>query len=101
MELNQPHTFTRAEARSRMERLTRYWHNKYGVSVKWTGDEAALKGKVKGFTFNAHLVVNDSSVDATGSDPGFLLRRTVKNYLKDKLALYLDPGVSMDALESS
>lgn len=101
MELSQPHTFNRVEARNRIERLASYWHHKYGVFVQWSGDEAALKGKVKGLTFDAHLVVTDSSVDATGSDPGFLFRRTVKSYLKDKLALYLDPAVALDKLESS
>ena len=98
---SQPHAFTRLEARSRIERLASYWHHKYGVSVKWTGDEAALNGKVTGFAFDAHLVVTDSSVDATGSDPGFLFRRTVKSYLKEKLAVYLDPSVAIDALETS
>jgi hypothetical protein len=37
---------------------------------------------VKGFHLDAHLVVGDTSVNATGVDTGFLIRGTLIKYLK-------------------
>ena len=101
MEFTQAHTLSRAEARSRIKRLTDRWREKYGVVVSWAGDEASLNGKIKGFTLDAHLVVTDTSVNATGADPSFLIRGTLIKYLKTTLARYLDPAIPIDGLEST
>jgi hypothetical protein len=82
MNFEHPHCLGPAQARTHIERLSSYWHNKYGITVSWAGDEASLSGKVKGFHLDAHLVVGDTSVNATGVDTGFLIRGTLIKYLK-------------------
>jgi len=99
MEFGQQHRFSKEEARARIKKLTGHWSKEHGVSVAWTDEEAELSGKILGCKFEAHLVVTDSDVKATGTDPGFLLRGTVTKYLKGKLAHYLDPSAPLDALE--
>ena len=101
MEFRQAHSLSRVDAHSRIKRLTSYWHNKYGITVSWTGEEASLNGKVKGFSLDAHLAVTDTSVNATGAAPSFLVRGAVIKYLKTSLARYLDPAIPIDALEST
>ena len=101
MEFTQAHTLSRADARTRIKRLTENWREKYGITVSWAGDEASLNGKIKGFTLDAHLVVTDTSVNATGADPSFLIRGTLIKYLKTTLARYLDAAIPIDGLEST
>lgn len=99
MEFTQAHTLSRADARTRIKRLTENWREKYGITASWAGDEASLKGKIKGFTLDAHLVVTDTNVNATGADPSFLIRGTLIKYLKTTLARYLDAAIPIDTLE--
>jgi hypothetical protein len=101
MEFTQAHTLSRAEARTRIKRLTEHWREKYDLTVSWSGDEASLNGKIKGFTLDAHLVVTDTSVNATGADPSFLIRGTLIKYLKTTLDRHLDPATPVGALEST
>ena len=92
MKFEHRHSLGKDEARRRIERLSDYWHTRYGVQVSWTGDSARLSGTVKGVTFDATLTVRDDAVDASGTDPGLLMRALTTSYLKKKLALYLDPA---------
>ena len=98
MKFEQAQSLGKDEARRRIEALTDYWHNHYGVAVTWTGESAHLKGSVKGLNFDANLVVRDASVDAQGSDPGLLLKVATTTYLKRKLGLYLDPAKTLQDL---
>lgn len=99
MKFSQPHTLGKDEAKRRVERLTNYWHTQYGVNVDWQGDKAQFKGKVKGIEFDANVTVGDGSIDAEGTDPGFLVRAAATAYLKKKLSDYLDPSKSPEELD--
>jgi Putative polyhydroxyalkanoic acid system protein (PHA_gran_rgn) len=101
VKFTQAHTLSRAQARTRIKRLTEHWREKYGITVSWAGDEASLSRKVKGFHLDAHLVVGDTRANGTGADPSFLVRGTVIKYLKTTLARYLDPAIPVGALEST
>ncbi len=99
MKFSQPHSLGKDEAKRRVDRLTSYWHSEYGVAVDWQGDQARFRGSVKGITFDANVTVNDTSIDAEGTDPGFLVRAAATAYLKMKLSAYLDPAKSSEDIE--
>ncbi len=98
MKFEHPHTLGKDEARRRIEKLGGYWSTRYGVTVAWTGDSARLTGSVKGVRFDATLTVRDGQVAAEGTDPGMLMRAVTTAYLKNKLALYLDPRKTLEQL---
>jgi hypothetical protein len=54
---------------------------------------------VKGFALDAHLVIGDTSLNATGADTSFLIRGTLIKYLKTTLVRYLAPANSIVALD--
>lgn len=99
MKFSQVHSLGKDEAKRRVERLTNYWHEQYGVSVDWQGDNARFRGSVKGIVFDANVTVNDRSIDAEGTDPGLLVRSVATAYLKKKLSDYLDPSKSVEEIE--
>lgn len=96
MEFSQNHSLDKAEAKHRVEKLAECWKNEYGICVDWDGDKAHLQGEVKGFSVDAHVTVNEKSIDAEGKDPGFLMRKLATAYLKTKLTDCLDPSKSVD-----
>ena len=85
------HSFSRAEARVRIQQLLDYWKERWGVHRDWDGDTALVQGNVMGIPFNARLVVRDHEVFAIASDPGFLLRHMALDYVSRKLRKYLHP----------
>lgn len=87
----EPHTFSREEARVRVQQLLDYWSKRFGVRRNWRGDVAEVRGHVMGVVFNARLVVHDHEVRAEASDPGFLVRGVALDYVHRKLRKYLDP----------
>jgi hypothetical protein len=89
MHITQPHTMTKGEARTRMQLLTKYWQAKYGVAAFGDGDKASVSGKVKGIAFDAVITVGEGQVQATTSDPGWLMRGAAKSYVHGKLEEYL------------
>lgn len=99
MKFSQPHSLGKDEAKRRVERLTSYWHSRYGVTVDWQGDQARFCGSVKGIDFDANVTIADGSIEAEGTDPGFLVRAAATAYLKKKLSDYLDPSKSTEDLE--
>ncbi len=42
----------------------------------------------------------DTTVSATETNPGFLLRSSAKNYLRRKLPHYLRPAISVELFET-
>ena len=99
MKISQKHTLDKAEALRRVEKLTAFWKREYGVNVEWDGDKGRFAGDVKGIHFDAQVTVGDNEINAEGSDPGLMIRAVATTYLKKKLAEYLDPAKSLDALE--
>jgi len=99
MKFEQAHTLGKDEAKARVQVLTKYWHDRYGVAVNWTSDYSAhAKGSVKGVEFDATLTIRDSDVSAEGTDPGFLVRAAITAYLRQQLSEYLDPKKSVEDL---
>jgi hypothetical protein len=96
-----PHSLGRESAKQRMQMLVQRWERKYGVRSTWEGDAARLDGKVLGITLQATLEVEESSVRGQASDPGVLFRHKAKRYLEEKLALYLDPSKTPEAIEKA
>ncbi len=86
-----PHTLPLKKAMHRVELLTAFWAQKYGVRTLWSGPSAELKGRVLGIRLDAKLEVKEGSVGGDVNDPGFFLRGTAASYLHRKFATYLDP----------
>ena len=86
------HTFSRAEARVRIQQLLDYWGTRWGVHRSWDGDTARVQGMVMGIPFDARLEVKDHEVFAVTSDPGLVLRHMALDYVSRKLRKYLNPS---------
>lgn len=99
MNISQKHTLDKAEARRRVEKLTNNWKDEYGMKVDWNGDKAHVEGDIKGIHVDAHVTVTDNSIDAIGTDPGFLLRKVATAYLQTQLASCLDPSKTIDDIK--
>ena len=88
----QPHSFSRAEARERIQQLLDYWSVRWGIRRDWHGDSVSIQGTVMGVPINAELVVRDHLVSASASDPGVFLRNAATGYVSGKLRKYLHPS---------
>ncbi|MBX5483548.1 MAG: polyhydroxyalkanoic acid system family protein [Myxococcaceae bacterium] len=89
---HQHHTFSRAEARIRIQQLLDYWQERFGVTRYWIGDVAHISGRVMGVEFNGQVVVKDGEVSAETSDPGGVFRSAAIEYVRKKLRKYLNPA---------
>ncbi len=85
------HSLPLTKALHRINLLTTYWSEKYGVLTRWSGPSAEVSGRVLGMKLDAHLEVKEKSVGGDVSDPGFFLRGTARSYLYRKFTTYLDP----------
>ena len=98
MEISHKHTLGQAEAQRRLEKLVDVWKSQHGVQADWNGNQAHLVGKVMGIDIDANVTVGESSIDASGKDPGFLKKKLAESYLKSKLAAVMDPNASDDTI---
>jgi hypothetical protein len=92
MVFEQSHSFSRVEARERIQQLLDYWSSRWGIRRDWHGDCVSIEGTVMGVLINAELVVGDRGVSASASDPGFFLRGAAIGYVSGKLRKYLHPS---------
>lgn len=100
MKLEQAHSLEHADALARVQALTQYWANRYGVQVNWTEATARIKGRVKGVKFDGDVVVGDDAVRAD-IEAGFLAEKLGgRSYVLRKLADYLDPQTPLDQLKT-
>ena len=72
-----PHTLSLAEAKQRMEKLTQHWA-RHGIQATWSGDQAALHGKVMGIALDANLRGTEKTGGGEATDTGMLLRGQAK-----------------------
>ncbi len=86
------HTFSRDEARIRLQQLLDYWGEAYGVQRRWYGDTARVTGRIMGIYFDARVTVKDHAVEAVASDPGLFFRAVAVDYINAKLRKYLHPN---------
>lgn len=98
MQIKRPNEFDVSEAMERLRALVTYWQDKYGIEPDWKDDGASVSGNIMGFSFEAHLTVDDAEILVKGPPPNILVRGRVIGYIEEKLDEYLDPEVSVDDL---
>ena len=99
MEIDFQYVLSDQEARSRLELLGQYLVNKHGIKVTWQNENTArFSGKYLLVKIEGELSVGNSHAQFKGEDPGFLLRGRAKDYIKSKLATYLDPTIPIAEL---
>ncbi len=91
-------TLDKGEAKTRLEALGDYFQNKHGLKVTWQGESATVQGKYLVVAIDGSLRFEGEKVVFEGKDPGMLWRGKAKEYLAGKLAKYLDPATSVEAL---
>lgn len=98
MQFDYKYSFPQEEAKARLELLGAYLANRHGIHVAWEGNKASFNGKYLVVKINGELTVADGIVHFNGQDPGMLWRKKAVEYLRGKLATYLDPNTPMDQL---
>jgi hypothetical protein len=92
VEFQRNHSYSRDEARERLQLFLDYLYRAHGIQRAWQGDTARVQGRVWGVSFEAKVHVLDDRVEGQASDPGFLLRRVAVEYVNAKLRKYLHPS---------
>jgi hypothetical protein len=98
MDIEKSHSFSKEEALERLQSLTDYWQ-KHGVSSSWDGSQGKIDGKVKGFSFQGEIRVEERRVLASVK-ANFIARKAGGAYVKGKLEDYLDPKNSLESLKA-
>lgn len=98
MTIDHPHALAPEEARRRLEILGTYLVKKHGLAVAWSGNRARVSGSVLAIGIDATLSLDAGNVRLDGTDPGFLWRKKVEEFLRRQLSLYLDPATPESAL---
>jgi hypothetical protein len=100
MKIDRAHGFSQEEALARLQALTDYWKKKYGVESRWAASTATINGKVKAVSFKGTVKVDGQRLLAD-IDAGFLAEKLGgKAYVEGKLAEYLDPKHTLEALKA-
>ncbi len=89
---------SKEEAKARLVALGEYLKNKHGIQVAWTGDAATVRGKYLVVNIEGSLAFEGQKAVFDGKDPGFLWRGKAKDYLTNKLGVYLDPATKLEDL---
>jgi hypothetical protein len=102
MEIDFPYSLSDQDALARLQLLGTYLHNRHGISVTWVDDtRARFAGKYLVVKIDGELSLSGGHARFRGEDPGFLWRNKAKDYIKEKLAKYLDPKNEASALPTS
>ena len=91
-------SMTREEAKQRLQALGDYLQSKHGIAVVWNGESATVKGKYLVVGIEGALKFEGQTAVFEGKDPGFLWRGKAKEYLHNKLQVYLDPKTKLEDL---
>ncbi len=83
-----------------MQALGQYLQNKHGIDVAWATDNksATLRGKYLVIAFDGKFFIKEDSVTCIGKDPGMFWRKKATQYIKNKLAMYLNPNTKAEDL---
>ena len=99
MEIDFPYSLSDQDARSRLDRLSKYLSNRHGISVSWLDDtRARFSGKYLVVKIDGELTLGGGHARFKGEDPGFLWRNRARDYIQGKLAKYLDPTAQPEQL---
>ncbi|MBW2733716.1 MAG: polyhydroxyalkanoic acid system family protein [Deltaproteobacteria bacterium] len=96
--IEKSHTFDQDEALARMQALTTYW-KKHDIATEWKDMTCTLKGKFKGMSFEGELVVEANTVRAAVK-ANLIARKMGSAYVQGKIADYLDPKYTLEALQA-
>ena len=92
MEIDFPYVLSDQDALSRLQILGTYLSNRHGIKVTWVDEtRATFNGKYLVVKIDGELSLGSGHARFKGEDPGFLWRNRAKDYIKNKLAAYLDP----------
>jgi hypothetical protein len=99
MEIEFPYSLSDQDARSRLELLGAYLANRHGIRVTWLdSSRARFSGKYLVVRIDGELTLGNGLAQFKAEDPGFLWRNKAKDYIKGKLATYLDPQAELTRL---
>lgn len=98
MQFDYRHSLPSDEAHERLRALGDYLGNRHGIAVTWSGTRASFRGKYLVVHIEGELNLDEGVVHVSGKDPGMLWRKKATSYLKNKLAIYLDPSKPVDSL---
>jgi hypothetical protein len=102
MEIDFPYELSDQDARGRLELLGKYLANKHGITVTWLDPaKAKFSGRYLLVRIDGELTLGGGQAKFRGEDPGMLLRGKAKDYIRGKLATYLDPKAAPDQLPTS
>ena len=101
MRIERTHSFSPEEAKNRLQALTNYWKNKYGVQPEWSGTTLRCKGEVRGIKFDARMTMDGNRISCE-ADVGWLAEKLgARSYIEKKLDEYLDPKRALADLPTS
>ncbi|MCP4445686.1 MAG: hypothetical protein GY811_10155 [Myxococcales bacterium] len=98
MQFDYPHSVGLEDARARVDVLCIYLRNRHGIKVNWNGNTGSFDGKYLMVTIQGKMQIEDAQIHFDGKDPGMLWRKKAVEYLKEKLAVYLDPNTPIAEL---
>lgn len=102
MEIDFPYELSDQDARGRLELLGQYLANRHGIKVTWVDPATAkFSGKYLLVRIEGELTLGSGQAKFRGEDPGMLLRGKARDYIRGKLATYLDPKNAADQLPTS
>jgi hypothetical protein len=102
MEIDFPYTLSDQDARARLDLLGEYLVNRHGIKISWIDpSRARFSGKYLVVKIEGELTLGNGHAQFKGEDPGFLWRNRAKEYIKNKLATYLDPKTTAADLPRS
>lgn len=102
MEIDFPYAFSDQDALSRLQILGQYLTNRHGITVTWIdSSHARFSGKYMVVSIQGELSIGSGRAQFKGDDPGFLWRKRATEYIRGKLATYLDPNIPIADLRSA
>src|SRR5262245_51190228 len=101
MKFDYAHSLVKEDAQTRLQLLGEYLNRRHGIQVSWTGNRGVFRGKYLVVSIEGELAIGDGVIHVTGKDPGLLWRNRAIEYLKRKLAIYLDPNCPVQDLPTA
>lgn len=95
MEISFPYTMPDTEAKERLDLLGKYLTNRHGINVSWVDDKKAkFSGKYLVVKIEGELTLGAGKAAFKGQDPGWPWRKKAEDYIRGKIAHYLDPKIA-------
>ena len=101
LEIEHLHALPEPEAKARLEALGDYFANRHKLKIAWSSpSKATVTGKYALLAIAGEIeLAGPGRIKLRGPDPGFLLRKKAEDYLRRKLATYLNPATPLADLD--